>query len=91
MIFGSFKLIENLIELFILLGCLTKVFQYIRYKEQFTFFVQIFTTVINELTEFMTAFLIGLCTLGSAFLDAVIDSITVKEARIDPVYGQKDL
>ena len=39
----------------------------------------------------MTAFLIGLCTLGSAFLDAVIDSITVKEARIDLVYGQKDL
>ena len=57
MIFGSFKLIENLIELFILLSCLSKVFQYIRYKEQFTFFVQIFITVINELTEFMIAFL----------------------------------
>jgi len=56
-----------------------------------SFITQLFVAFRVFDGPFMTAFLIGLCVLGSAFLDAVIDSITVKEARIDPVYGQKDL
>jgi len=34
-----------------------------------------------------TCFLIGLTTLASAFLDAVIDAISVKAGRVDPEFG----
>lgn len=33
-------------------------FQYIRYREQFSFFVQMFNTVIKQLVEFMIAFIV---------------------------------
>ena len=38
-----------------------------------------------------TCFLIGVCTLASAFLDAVIDCISVKSGRVDPEHGQSDI
>ena len=38
------------------MGSATKILQYIRYKEEYSFFVQMFTSVIIELIPLMMAF-----------------------------------
>lgn len=54
--FGGMRLLDNLIEIFIIISSTLKVLQFIRYKEEFGFFVLMFFSVIKELLPFLFMF-----------------------------------
>ena len=54
--FGLLKLGDNIVQIIIIVGSATKILQYIRFKEEYSFFVQMFTSVIIELIPLMMAF-----------------------------------
>ena len=66
---------------------------FISYRAHFIFwsFLSIATQLLVALRVWEgpreTCFLIGVCSLASAFLDAVIDAISVKAGRVDPEHG----
>jgi hypothetical protein len=56
--FGWMQLTDNLIEIFIIMGSTLKLLQYIRYKEEYSYFVQMFFAVLVELGPFLYMFVI---------------------------------
>ena len=56
--YGWMKLFDNLIEIFIIIGSTMRLFQYIRFKEEYSYFVQMFFSVLIELGPFLLIFVI---------------------------------
>lgn len=56
--FGWMQLFDNIVEILIMIGSTLKLLQYIRYKEEFSYFVQMFFSVLVELIPFLLVFLI---------------------------------
>ena len=50
------QLLDNLIEIVIIFGSMIKLLQYIRYKEEFAYFVKIFFAVMRDLGPFILMF-----------------------------------
>ena len=50
------RLADNVVEILIITGSTIKLLSYIRFKEEYSFFVQMFTSVIIELIPLMMAF-----------------------------------
>ena len=50
------QLIDNLIEVFIIFGSMIKLLQYIRFKVEFAYFVQMFFAVMKDLGPFIIMF-----------------------------------
>ena len=55
---GFLKLFDNVIIILIIFTSSTKVLQYIRYKESYSFFVQMFTQVLIQLMPFFSVFIV---------------------------------
>ncbi len=56
--FGWMQLADNIIEILIIMGSTLKLLQYIRYKEEYSYFVQMFFAVLIELGPFLYIFVI---------------------------------
>jgi len=51
-------LTDNLVEISIIIGATYKLFQYIRFKEEYSYFVQMFFAVMFELGPFLLIFVV---------------------------------
>jgi hypothetical protein len=56
--FEWMRLADNLVEIFIITGSTIKLISYIRYKEEYSFFVQMFFAVLEKLLPFLMIFAI---------------------------------
>jgi hypothetical protein len=74
--YGIYKLINEVLQIMILLLATTRILQYIRYKESFSFLVQMLMAVIFDLAPFLTIFLI--------FIIVFTFIIVIMEGDIDP-------
>jgi len=71
--FGSFKLFDNIIQIIIILGSSSKLLQYIKYREEFSFFEQMFIQVIKELIPFFMAFIMFIFIFGICLVLMQVD------------------
>ena len=71
-----YKLVNEVLQIMILLLATTRILQYIRYKESFSFLVQMLMAVIFDLAPFLTIFLI--------FIIVFTFIIVIMEGDIDP-------
>ena len=74
--FGIYSLVNEVLQIIILLLATTRILQYIRYKESFSFLVQMLMAVIFDLSPFLTIFLI--------FVIVFTFVIVIMQADIDP-------
>lgn len=65
--FGIYKLADNFIMIILILGSTSKILQYIRFREEFSFFVQMFFSTIRELIPFFIAFLLFMVVFSLFF------------------------
>ncbi len=56
--FGWMRLADNLVEILIIIGSTVKLLSYIRFKEEYSYFVQMFFAVFDKLGPFLLMFVI---------------------------------
>lgn len=62
--FGIYKLFDNIIMIILIMGGTSKILQYIRFREEYSFFVQMLFQTIRELIPFFLSFLLFLVIFG---------------------------